>query len=130
MRRVVTWLSVVAVAMLAACGEQGERATPTGPSFSSAPTVTLGGQSYVKSGHMCEWYGQISGGAAPYTWTWSQSDGGTGYVNVRTTTLQSYMTSSTWAQWTLHVTVTDAWGRTASASKTINESWTAPDCNI
>ena len=130
MRRLVSCAGVVAIALLAACGERTERAMPAGPSLSSAPTVSLNGPSTVQLGYPCEWYAQVSGGAAPFTWSWSQSDGGTGYVNQRTATLESYVTSSNWDRWTLYVTITDAWGRKASASKTINASWMAPECNI
>ncbi|HEX2094941.1 MAG TPA: hypothetical protein VHG28_21250 [Longimicrobiaceae bacterium] len=131
MRRISACLVLLMVGLVAACGESGGRLEPTAPSLSLAPSVSsIVGQSTVQLGYPCEWYAQVHNGTAPFTWSWSQSDGGSGYVNQRTTTLESYVTSSNWDQWTLSVTVTDAQGRTASASKTINASWTATYCEF
>ncbi len=99
------------------------------PSFSLSPSVQLSGPGTVQSNQPCEWYAYASGGTAPYTWTWSQSNGGSGYPNPRTSTLESYVTWTSGTM-TLSVTVTDALGRTGSASKTITTSWTAAECYI
>jgi hypothetical protein len=127
------WMQAVGMAamlVLAACNDgTGGGLQPTEPSFSLSPSVQLSGPATVQSNHTCEWYAYASGGTAPYTWTWSQSNGGSGFPNPRTSTLESYYTSTSGTM-TLYVTITDALGRTGSASKTITTSWTAAECYI
>jgi hypothetical protein len=126
MRRVVTWLSVVAVAILAACGDAGARAEPTGPNFSIAPSVGIQGPANVPPNQTCEWHGTISNGTAPYTWTWSRT-GGTGRSDELSPTVQSYLARLTGGT-IISLTITDAEGRTATASKSVGTSPSAPMC--
>jgi hypothetical protein len=129
MRRVVTWLSVVAVAMMAACGDAVARVEPTGPGLSLAPTVNLYGQSPVRQSDNCEYYGIVSNGTAPYTWTWSWTGSRALSPDVRSATTQSVVVYTP-GNFTIYLTITDAEGRTASASKSVTASWTAPNCDV
>lgn len=131
MRKIGMQVAMVAVLALAACGESatGGVAPEEGPRFSGSPAVQLSGPSSVQAYQPCEWYAFASGGTAPYTWSWSQTTGGPGYANPRTSTLESYVTSTSGTM-TLSVTITDALGRTATASKYVTTSWQAPECYI
>jgi hypothetical protein len=86
--------------------------------------VTISGYSPVHTNSECYYYANPSYGVAPYTYTWSQSygsgysDGDVGY----------YATSS--SSYALTVTVHDAAGHTASATKYVTVSSTAPYCAV
>jgi hypothetical protein len=130
MRSAMQAMGLVAMLMLAACGEGASGGLqPTEPSFSLSPSVQLSGPSTVQAYQPCEWYAFVSGGTAPYTWSWSNSTGASGYSNPRTSTLESYVTSTSGTM-TLSVTVTDALGRTGTASKYVTTSWAAGECYI
>jgi opacity protein-like surface antigen len=114
--------------VLAACGDAAARAAPTSPNFSTAPTVAIFGPANVIPNRICEWYGRISYGTAPYTWTWSRT-GGTGTATALSPTEQSYHARPAGAI-VISLTITDAEGRTATASKTVNTSVYAQECFI
>ena len=130
MRNTMRVMGMAVMLMLVACGDGASGLLqPTEPRFSLSPSVQLSGPATVQSNQPCEWYAFASGGTAPYTWSWSQSNGGSGYANPRTSTLESYVTWTSGTM-TLSVTVTDALGRTGTASRTITTSWAAAECNI
>lgn len=85
-------------------------------------SVTISGPGTVRPNLECYYYATVSYGQSPYTYSWTQtagsgsSDGNIGY----------FATSST--SYTLRVTVTDAAGHTASASKFVTVSSSAPQC--
>lgn len=87
-------------------------------------SVTISGRSPVRTNSECYFWATPSGGTGPYTYTWSQtwgtgySDGANGY----------FATSST--SYTLSVTVHDAGSHTATASKAVTVSSSAPLCPV
>jgi hypothetical protein len=90
----------------------------------SNPTVSIGGPSSVRPNAECLWFATVTGGEAPFTYSWSQtagtgySDGADGY----------YATSS--SSYVLSVTITDNRGNHASASKGITVSSSARICPL
>lgn len=87
-------------------------------------SVSIGGRSTVRSNAECYFWASVSGGTGPYTYSWSQnwgtgySDGADGYYARSTTT------------YTLYVTVHDANNATASTSKAVTVSSSAPLCPV
>jgi hypothetical protein len=86
------------------------------------PVVTIYGPSSIRPNTTCEWYANVSVVTPGYTADWS---GGTtiyedeySYLARKTTTGSFYVT----------LTVTDDDGRTATASKYVNVSSSAPAC--
>lgn len=86
-------------------------------------TVSINGPTSVRPNTTCEWMGSASGGTPWYTFDWSggttiYEDGG-----------ESYLARGS-GSFTVSVTVTDAAGRTASASKSVSVSNNAPACLV
>ena len=136
MRRIGTLAIVLATFVLAACGEQAERATPVGPSLSVAPTAVIGPPSYVQAGSLCRWYGGVTGGVAPFTFTWTELHHvgsyqwyGTGWADAIDGRQQWYY-AQTSEPMTLTLAVTDAWGRTSTVSREVDATWNAPGCDV
>jgi hypothetical protein len=128
MRRIGTLAIMLVTFVLAGCGDTAARAEPTSPNFSTAPTVAIHGPATVLTNRICEWQGRISYGTAPYTWTWSRT-GGTGTATELSPTEQSYHARPTGST-VISLTITDAEGRTATASKTVSTSVYARECFI
>jgi hypothetical protein len=128
MRRIGSLAIALAIGVLAGCGDGAARAEPTSPNLSTAPTVAIFGPATVRVNQICEWYARISYGTAPYTWTWSRT-GGTGTATALSPTEQSYHTRPQGAI-VISLTVTDAEGRTATASKSVDTSAYAQECFI
>jgi len=128
MGRIGTLAIMLATAVLAACGDAAARAEPTGPNLSTAPTVVILGPTTVLTNRICEWQGRISYGTAPYTWTWSRT-GGSGTATELSPTEQSYHARPTGST-VISLTITDAEGRTATASKSVNTSVYAQECFV
>ncbi|HET6233045.1 MAG TPA: hypothetical protein VFE05_23410 [Longimicrobiaceae bacterium] len=129
MRKAGKWMSILALAAAVAGCESGAstaRSTgPTGPRLTlSSSSVSLNGPSPVHAGSTCVYYANVSGGTAPYSYSWSASGGtfsdlGDGVIEA---------TRSTVGILNLSVTVTDANNDTASGFKTVNFTSTAPYC--
>lgn len=84
-------------------------------------TVSISGPTSIRPNTTCEWMGSASGGTPGYTYDWSggttiYEDGG-----------EIYLARGS-ASFSVSVIVTDAAGRTASASKSVNVSSNAPAC--
>ncbi|HEX8276355.1 MAG TPA: hypothetical protein VF615_27185, partial [Longimicrobiaceae bacterium] len=134
MRRIESLAIALAIGVLAGCGDGAARAEPVGPSLSVAPTAVLGGPSYVQANSLCRWYGGVTGGQAPYTFTWTELHHvgsyqwyGSGWAESVSGTHQWYY-AQTSEPMTLTLTVTDAWGRTSTATREVDATWNAPDC--
>ncbi len=86
-------------------------------------TVSISGPGSIRPNTTCEWIGSASGGTPGYTYDWSggstiYEDGG-----------EIYLARGS-GSFTVSVTVTDAAGRTASASKSVSVSNNAPACLV
>lgn len=86
-------------------------------------SVSIHGPSPVRSGATCTWYADVSGGTAPYSYSWSAS-GGSGYAS------GSWYTNSSSTSFTLYLTVTDATGASQSTSRWVTVNSTAPACPL
>lgn len=85
-------------------------------------TVTIGGPSRIKPNTTCYWWANVSGGTAPYTYSWS---GGT-MVSVSDA---DYWAKSA-ASFSLGVTVTDSNSHSVFVSKSVTVSSTAAACPV
>jgi hypothetical protein len=91
-----------------------------------APSVSISGPGLVQFGNECLYTANVSNGRGPFTYSWTTSgpvvggsDGANGFL------AQATLSSG---RFTLTVTVTDSTSHTATASKTVNISSTAPIC--
>lgn len=84
-------------------------------------TVSISGPSNVKPDTRCEWLASVSGGTAPYTADWS---GGTSIYEDES----MYLAWTSSSNYSVTVQITDAAGRTASDSHSVNVSSNAPAC--
>jgi hypothetical protein len=85
----------------------------------------------VRPGAICSWFAGVNSGTAPYTYSWSSSSNwahNTGYTDGEPNAWTGHSTSGT--SFTISVTVTDANGVSASISKSVPISSTAPFCYI
>jgi hypothetical protein len=122
-------MSILALAAAVVGCEQGAGAArstgPTGPRLTlSGMSVVVNGYSPVHAGSTCVYYTDVTGGTAPYTYSWSAS-GGT-FSDLGDGAIEA--TRSTVGILNLSVTVTDANNDTASGFKTVNFTSTAPYC--
>lgn len=81
----------------------------------------------VRAGEVCSWFAGVAAGTAPYTYSWSSSSNwvhDTGYTDNEPWTWTGHSTSG--SSFTIYLTVTDANGVSASTSKTVTISSTAP----
>lgn len=87
-----------------------------------APVInSIAGPTSVQPSRTCEWIADVSYGAKPLTFSWSQSSGsGSGSDN--------WYYGSSSSSFTLSLTVTDRLGRSATASKSVSVSTKAPTC--
>ncbi|HEV3050265.1 MAG TPA: PKD domain-containing protein, partial [Longimicrobium sp.] len=86
--------------------------------------VSMGGPSSVKPNTQCYWWASASGGTPGYSYLWS---GGL-YGSPSGTDYYAYSPSS--GSFTVKVTVTDALGATATATKVVTVSSLARPCPI
>lgn len=86
------------------------------------PTVSMSGINLAKPNQVCSYTATVSGGDAPYTYAWTATSPATGSASGNT------WTGSSSGNYTLSVTVGDASGRTATASRNIVVLSGAPDC--
>jgi|GEM_PF-4332415 len=113
-----------------AVGSASVQATSAGVTGSKSvyvkPGLTVGitGTTLARRWTTCTWYKSASGGTAPYTYYW-WDEHGTGSVNNTGTSYQVDMIS---ASDDIYLTVTDANGVQATATKHVNTSSTAPLC--
>jgi hypothetical protein len=85
----------------------------------------------VRPGAVCSWFAGVSTGASPYTYSWSSSSNWVhdyGYTDSEPWTWTGHSTSG--SSFTIYLTVTDANGVSASISKTVSISSSAPFCVI
>jgi hypothetical protein len=85
----------------------------------------------VRPGHICSYFAGVASGTAPYSYSWSSSSNwvhDSGYTDDEPWTWTGHSTSG--SSFTIYLTVTDANGVSASASKTVTVSSTASFCVI
>jgi hypothetical protein len=85
-------------------------------------TVTISPPSTVRRFTSCTWYKSVSGGTAPYTYSW-EIEGGSG-----TSTSSSFTAEVLSAAADIYLTVTDANGVQKTVTKHITTSTSAPLC--
>jgi hypothetical protein len=118
---VITGLAVGnAVVQATASGVTGSKTVYVKPGLN----VSILGPTLARRWTTCTWTRSVSGGTAPYTYQWSDARG-TGSIYDTGTSYQVDMIS---ASDDIYLTVTDANGVQASASKHVNTSNTAPLC--
>jgi hypothetical protein len=87
----------------------------------SSLTVIIGGPRRIGSQYWCTWEANVSGGTAPYSYSWSTvNGGGTGYDEL----WGGHFSLSG----TLTVQVTDALGATGSSTINVTSVWNGPAC--
>ena len=84
--------------------------------------VTIGGPTSVKPNKQCYWWANTSGGTPSYGWSWSGGLSGWSYG------YEYFATTPSSGSFTVAVTVTDANGATATATKLVTVSSLAPTC--
>lgn len=118
----IAQLSLLAF-LAAGCGDvTGSVRAPEAPrSVLTALHVFIGGPARINSSVTCTWEASASGGTAPYSYSWSTvGGGGTG---VDETWYGGFPVSGS-----LSVTVTDALGATASATRNVTSVYNGPLC--
>lgn len=96
-------------------------AEPVGVSPASSLSVFIGGLRRIDSSAWCTWEANVSGGTAPYSYSWSTvGGGGTGNDE---TWYGHFPTSGT-----LTVQVTDALGATGSQTINVTSVYNGPIC--
>lgn len=88
------------------------------------PSVWIDGPVSVRPNTMCAWWAAASGGTTPYTYTWS------GPTSNLSHGAEYYGISPASGSFTVSVTVTDANNVTATASKQVTVSSSAPMCPL
>lgn len=81
----------------------------------------------VRAGHICSYFAGVAAGTAPYTYSWSSSSNwvhDSGYTDDEPWTWTGHSTSG--SSFTIYLTVTDANGVSASISRTVTISSSAP----
>lgn len=87
-------------------------------------SVTMGGPTSVKPNVQCYWWANTSGGTPSYGWSWSGGLSGSAFAS------EYYATSPSSGSFTVSVTVTDANGATATATKLVTVSTLARTCPV
>lgn len=122
MKHTARWLGTIVLAALAGGCSEGSRLGPTAPRLSGSPAVVINGPNTVRPNVTCFFAANASDGTPPYTYSWTQhfgsgfSDGDNGW----------YATSST--SYSVSVTVTDALGQQATASRSVSVNSNALPC--
>ncbi|HEX2080669.1 MAG TPA: hypothetical protein VHG08_23395 [Longimicrobium sp.] len=119
MQRFATWMAGVAMAVAPAGGGMDRGGTRLFVESTLTVSITSG-PSTIQPNKTCEWLAAASGGTAPYTWDWS---GGTTIYED-----EGYYLARSSSSFYVTVQVTDAAGSTASASRYVGVSSTAPTC--
>ncbi len=84
-------------------------------------TASISGPSSISPDGYCSWYGSASGGASPYTLTWTRN-------GEAVSSSSSYTAETPGGYFGLQFAVMDAYGRTASASLFVAEDANGVSC--
>ena len=129
--QLVSLIAILAALSLAASpgGAAGppEVAPPAGAAAATVLSASITGPGTIPLGVTCEFYGVPNGGTAPYVFSWSNNSGGTGWADDFSTYSRYYF--GAYGEFVLTFTVTDALGRTATATKTVRTYPNAPMCD-
>lgn len=101
--------------------DSGVQATTT-VTVNLGPTIGISGPATVRRSTSCTWTRTVSGGTAPYSYSWSDTGGNP------TGTGTSYTATIVTAADDITLTVTDANGGTSSTTKHVTATTTAPLC--
>ena len=112
----VGWDTVYATAS----GVRGAKAVYVKPGLS----VTINGHSTVRRGDTCIWTSTVSGGTAPYSYSWSDEGSGSS----GSTTGTSFTVTIIGAGDYIYLTVTDINGVQKSVTKYVSATLSAPLC--
>jgi hypothetical protein len=88
----------------------------------AAPSVDISGPTLVRPNASCYWWGNVSGGATPYTYTWRKNGSIVGSASDLTTAFSS--------NGTLQLDVTTATGATRTSTMNVTVSSTAKVCPV
>jgi hypothetical protein len=91
------------------------------------PDIYIDGPGSVRSGHVCSFFGEVTAGTAPYSYSWSNSSNwthDTGWTDGEPATWTGHSTSG--SSFSITLTVTDASGISSTVSKSVSISSTAP----
>jgi PKD repeat protein len=103
----------------------GPQSPSQGPSSSSSPPVASAGPNKSSSeGQAVTFNGSVTGGTAPYTYSWVFGDGGTATGSLTPT--HTYVTDGTY---TATLTVSDGQGRSSTSPTTVTVVDTSPTAN-
>jgi hypothetical protein len=130
-RTIGQWMGVMAAAaLIAGCGDpgitaasRGGAASPVAPRRTMTLSVSITGRTKIPSNQFCSFKAWVSGGTAPYTYAWSQSQGLGFDVDQ-----QEYWSKSGFA-YSVSVQVIDANGNTGSAMMYVQVG-SSPTCNV